>query len=105
MKLLIDQASGVTDWTLHDLRRTVASGLQKLGVRLEVTEAVLNHKSGSMAGIVSVYQRHDYANEKRAALEAWADRVGAIVSGKPAADKVVADEKVVQLPARRRVKR
>src|SRR5262249_51877675 len=56
MKERLDEASGVTDWTLHDLRRTVASGLQRLGVRLEVTEAVLNHKSGSTAGIVGVYQ-------------------------------------------------
>ena len=52
-------------WTLHDLRRTVATNLQKLGVRLEVTEAVLNHTSGSRAGIVGVYQRHKYATEKR----------------------------------------
>jgi len=84
MKLLIDQASGVTDWTLHDIRRTVASGLQRLGVRLEVTEAVLNHRSGSTAGIVGVYQRHDYANEKRDALARWADYVDPLVSGKKA---------------------
>lgn len=58
-------------WTLHDLRRTVATGLQRLGVRLEVTEAVLNHISGSRAGIVGVYQRHNYFEEKKAALEAW----------------------------------
>jgi integrase len=77
----LDAASGVTDWTLHDLRRTVASGLQRLGVRLEVTEAVLNHKSGSTAGIVGVYQRHDYAEEKRDALARWADYVDALVSG------------------------
>jgi integrase len=77
----LDAASGVTDWTLHDIRRTVASGLQRLGVRLEVTEAVLNHKSGSMAGIVGVYQRHDYAVEKRDALARWADHVDALVSG------------------------
>ncbi len=56
-------------WTLHDLRRTLATGLQRLGVRLEVTEAVLNHVSGTRAGIVGVYQRHDWAQEKRAALE------------------------------------
>jgi len=79
MKLLLDAASGVSNWTLHDLRRTVASGLQKLGVRLEVTEAVLNHKSGSTAGIVGVYQRHDYADEKRAALESWASYVTELV--------------------------
>ena len=47
-------------WVLHDLRRTVATNLQKLGVRLEVTEAVLNHVSGSRAGIVGVYQRHTW---------------------------------------------
>jgi integrase len=84
MKERLDAASGVTDWTLHDLRRTVASGLQKLGVRLEVTEAVLNHKSGSMAGIVGVYQRHDYAAEKRDALTRWAEYVDALAGGRKA---------------------
>ena len=63
--------------SLHDLRRTVATGLQRLGVRLEVTEAVLNHISGSRGGIACVYQRHDWANEKRAALDAWAAHVPA----------------------------
>jgi integrase len=84
MKERLDEASGVTDWTIHDLRRTVASGLQRLGVRLEVTEAVLNHRSGSTAGIVGVYQRHDYASEKRDALQRWADYVDALVSGQKA---------------------
>ncbi len=71
-KLALDKAAGVKDWRLHDLRRTVATGLQRLGVRLEVTEAVLNHVSGSRSGIVGIYQRHDWAVEKRAALEGWA---------------------------------
>jgi hypothetical protein len=62
----LDASSGVTDWRLHDLRRTLATGLQRLGVRLEVTEAMLNHVSGSRAGIVGVYQRHNWAEEKRA---------------------------------------
>ncbi|HEX5182070.1 MAG TPA: tyrosine-type recombinase/integrase [Allosphingosinicella sp.] len=61
----------VPHWTLHDLRRTLATGLQRLGVRLEVTEAVLNHLSGSRSGIVGVYQRHNYFHEKKAALAAW----------------------------------
>jgi integrase len=61
----------VPHWTLHDLRRTLATGLQRLGVRLEVTEAVLNHLSGSRSGIVGVYQRHNYFHEKKAALTAW----------------------------------
>jgi integrase len=80
----LDELSGVTGWTLHDLRRTVASGLQRLGVRLEVTEAVLNHRSGSTAGIVGVYQRHDYAAEKRDSLARWADYVDALVAGRKA---------------------
>jgi integrase len=75
-------------WVIHDLRRTVATNLQKLGVRLEVTEAVLNHVSGSRAGIVGIYQRHEYAEEKRAALEAWARRLDAIVIGAEASNVV-----------------
>ena len=78
-KAALDARSGVAAWRLHDLRRTVATGLQRLAVRLEVTEAVLNHVSGSRAGIVGVYQRYDYADEKRAALAAWGERVVAIV--------------------------
>jgi integrase len=61
----------VPHWTLHDLRRTLATGLQRLGVRLEITEAVLNHLSGSRSGIVGVYQRHNYFDEKKSALRAW----------------------------------
>src|SRR5262249_48181687 len=80
----LDAASGVPNWTLHDLRRTVASGLQRLGVRLEVTEAALNHTSGSRGGIVGIYQRYDYAAEKRDALLRWADYVDAVASGKKA---------------------
>ena len=70
-------------WRLHDLRRTVATGLQRLGVRLEVTEAVLGHVSGSRSGIVGVYQRHDWAAEKRAALVAWSGHVEAALTGRP----------------------
>jgi len=57
-KSALDTASGVSGWWRHDLRRTLATGLQRLGVRLEVTEAVLNHLSGSRAGVVGIYQRH-----------------------------------------------
>ena len=77
-------------WSVHDLRRTVATGLQRLGVRLEVTEAVLNHISGSRGGIAGVYQRHDWAAEKRAALNTWASHVLATVEGRASADNVVA---------------
>ncbi len=66
-------------WRTHDLRRTVATGLQRLGVRFEVTEAVLNHVSGARGGIAGVYQRYDWGTEKRAALEAWASHVANVV--------------------------
>jgi integrase len=88
-KVALDAKSGVTNWRLHDLRRTAATGLQRLGVRLEVTEQVLNHVSGSRAGIVGVYQRHDFASEKRAALEAWGAHVLAIVEGRAATRNIV----------------
>ncbi|OBX19778.1 integrase [Erythrobacter sp. QSSC1-22B] len=58
-------------WRLHDLRRTVATNFQRLGVRFEVTEAVLNHVSGSRAGVAGVYQRHDWKEEKIQALNDW----------------------------------
>jgi integrase len=80
-KAKLDKVSGVTGWVIHDLRRTVATGLQKLGVQLPVTESVLGHSGGSRSGIVGVYQRHDYASEKAAALEAWGAHVMALVEG------------------------
>lgn len=67
-------------WTLHDLRRTLATGMQRLGVRFEVTEAILNHVGGSRSGVAGIYQRHDWALEKRAALEAWSKHVEALLS-------------------------
>ena len=77
-----------SSWVLHDIRRTVASGMARLGINLPVIEKLLNHVSGSLAGIVGVYQRHSFADEKRAAMAAWARRVEAIVSGETAANVV-----------------
>jgi integrase len=79
----LDEAAGFDDWRLHDLRRTVASGMARLGIALPVIEKVLNHSSGSFRGIVGVYQRHSFADEKRAALEAWGRFVEQLVSGTP----------------------
>lgn len=67
-------------WRVHDFRRTLATAMQRLGVRFEVTEAVLNHVSGSKAGVAGVYQRHDWKDEKRAALDAWGQYLEGIMS-------------------------
>ena len=85
----LDQAiaSSVTEdmprpehWTFHDLRRTMASGMARLGINLPVIEKILNHTSGSFRGVVGVYQRHSYSDEKRRALDAWANFVRSAVS-------------------------
>ena len=76
-----DGGSPMLPWRLHDLRRTLATGFQRLGVRFEVTEAVLNHVGGSRSGVAGIYQRHDWKPEKRAALSTWNDHLaGAIES-------------------------
>jgi integrase len=68
-------------WRLHDLRRTAASGMARLGVGIHVVERLLNHVSGSTTGgIVAVYQRHDFREEKRAAVKAWGQFLDALVS-------------------------
>ena len=54
------------------MRRSVASGLQRLRFPVEVAEAVLGHSSGTRSGVAGVYARHDYAEEKVEALTAWA---------------------------------
>jgi integrase len=83
LKNRLDKACGVADWTLHDLRRTAATGMARLGVSLPVVEKVLNHTSGSFAGIVGIYQRHDFAGEKRRALDLWSSHIATIVADKP----------------------
>lgn len=72
-------ASHVPDWRLHDLRRTGATNLQALGIPIEVTEAVLNHISGTRAGVAGIYNRYKYEPEKRSALEAWDAKLGGLL--------------------------
>ena len=78
-KARLDRLAGVKDWWLHDLRRTVATGLERLGTPIQVTEAVLGHVSGSKAGIVGIYQRHRYEREAAEALDKWWEHVRKLV--------------------------
>jgi integrase len=80
-KQALGRASGVTGWTLHDLRRTCASGLARLGVSIAVIEQILNHRGGSLAGVAGVYIRHQFEKEKREALQQWADYVERLCAG------------------------
>ena len=79
-KLRFDKMSGVTEWTIHDIRRTVATDLAQLGVAPHIIERVLNHVSGTFAGVAGVYNRFQYHDEMRAALELWAKHVHHVVS-------------------------
>jgi integrase len=73
----------VKPWRLHDLRRSMATGMAKLGVPLPVTEKLLNHVSGSFAGVAGIYDRYEYADEKADALRRWARHVEGLVTDKP----------------------
>jgi integrase len=74
-KALDAKAKLATPWCLHDLRRTCASGMTRLGVAPHVVEAVLNRKSGQVRGVAAVYNRYSYSTEKREALALWAEHV------------------------------
>jgi len=80
-KLALDKKLGdkFSPWTLHDLRRTFATNLAKLGTPIHATERLLNHTSGTMSGIVAVYQRHDFQKEMREAVDKWEKRLLEIV--------------------------
>ena len=79
-KRLLDQLSGVTNWRLHDLRRTCVSGMARLGIAPHVADKILNHQSGTISGVAAVYQRHEFLTERREALEWWGAHVAAIVA-------------------------
>ncbi len=85
-KRRLDEASGVAGWRLHDLRRTAASGMARLGHDPQVVERVLNHATTSAGPLARVYQRYAYEPEKRRALEEWAGEVARVTSQASHAD-------------------
>jgi integrase len=80
----MDDLKDFEPWTIHDLRRTVGTGLGKLGISRFHIARVLNHADSSVTGI---YDRHEYLPEKRHALDVWARYLGDLVD--PPADKIV----------------
>lgn len=77
MKRKIDQLSGTSGWTIHDIRRTVRSNFAELRVPREVARKVLNHEDGK---VDRIYNRHEYMVEKREALEQWETKLMRLVS-------------------------
>jgi integrase len=82
-KTRIDKLSGVSGWTYHDLRRTMVSGMANLGIDIATAEKAINHKSGVFRGIVSVYQKHHFSDEKRNAFQVWGRFVTGLVTDSP----------------------
>jgi hypothetical protein len=67
----VQRMSSTTGWTLHDLRRSAATNLARLGVAPHILERILNHTSGNFGGVARVYNRFQYVDEMRAALQSW----------------------------------
>ena len=66
-------------WVIHDLRRTVATGMAEIGIQPHVIEAILNHVSGHKSGVAGIYNRASYEAEKATALNLWAAHILALV--------------------------
>jgi integrase len=86
-KIALEKRLGLAKWTLHDVRRTVATRLADLGVQPHIVEQLLNHVSGHKLGVAGVYNLSTYDREVKQALGLWADHVRALVEG--TAKKVV----------------
>lgn len=93
---------GLKPWVVHDLRRSLATGCQAMGVALEHTEAILNHVSGKRTGVVGIYHLHDYYDEKANALDKWGELIAAALQCWEAGDT---DGIRALDPARRRRRR
>jgi integrase len=80
-KLELDARVGIAPFTLHDIRRSVATGMAELGVLPHIIETVLNHVSGHKASVAGIYNRARYAEDVRAALARWSEYVAALANG------------------------
>ena len=78
-KYRLDVRCNIQGWRLHDLRRTVATGMQAAGVMPHVVAAVLNHSQAGLFGVTAIYLRDRQEEAKREALELWSQRLRSIV--------------------------
>jgi integrase len=80
-KAALDRRSGVAGWTIHDVRRSIATMMADIGIAPHVIEQILNHQSGHKSGVAGVYNRSRYEREVRAALALWEDHIRTLVDG------------------------
>src|SRR5262245_48215213 len=80
-KEVLDERSGVTTWTLHDIRRSVATKMADIGVQPHIIEEILRQPSAHKSGVAGIYNRSVYEREVRAALALWQDHVRTLVEG------------------------
>lgn len=76
------QGKPIAAWRIHDIRRTVATGMAEIGVAPHIVEAILNHRGGHKAGVAGIYNKAKYTLEIKRALAVWADHLMAIVEQK-----------------------
>jgi integrase len=76
--------SDAAAWVIHDIRRSTASGMAKIGIAVPVIEKLLAHKSGTFRGVAGTYQRHSFLPEMAIAVQKWADHLEQLVGGTPA---------------------
>lgn len=81
-KLRLDEQVKIAPFVIHDLRRSVATGMSEIGIAPHVVEAVLNHISGAKAGVAGTYNKSTYEAEKATALARWAEHLMALVEGR-----------------------
>jgi integrase len=81
--LRLSEQPQISDWRLHDLRRTAATGMARLKIAPYVVDKVLNHSGGTIRGVAAVYNRFEYLEERRTALDAWGRYVTGLVSPSP----------------------
>jgi integrase len=77
-------------WRLHDIRRSVATGMADIGIAPHIIETILNHKSGHKSGVAGIYNRARYYHEVTIAMQRWSDHIIAVITG--AKPKVLAFE-------------
>jgi integrase len=89
-KAALDVRTGpLKHWTLHDLRRTAATGMAGIGIQPHVIEAVLHHVNGHKGGVAGIYNRAQYSAEKAEALARWDENISIMLDGRSGSVKAL----------------